>query len=73
MREREPTSSITMRGEFDDRELAGIADVDRARTSSGACHQPDEAVDQIIDIAERAGLQAVAVDGDVARRAAPGR
>ena len=35
-------------------------------TSSARVHQPHEAVDQIVDVAERAGLLAVAEDGDVA-------
>ena len=34
-------------------------------TSSGGLHQPHEPVDQIVDVAERAGLAALAVDRDV--------
>ena len=37
-------------------------------TSSSARHQPDEALDQIVDVAEGAGLRAVAIDRDVVAR-----
>ena len=53
-------------GELADRELGGIADVDGAGDVVGGLHQADDAVDEIVDIAERTGLPAVAIDGDVA-------
>ena len=51
-------------GELPDRELARIAEIDRAGEVAVAVHQPHEAVDQIVDVAEGARLAAVAVDGD---------
>jgi len=49
-------------GQLADRELPRIAEVDRAVVV--AIHQPDQAPRQIIHIAERAGLAAVAVEGE---------
>ena len=34
-------------------------------TSARVCHHPDEPINEIIDVAERAGLRAFSVDGDV--------
>jgi len=38
-----------------DVQLGGIADIDRADDVVGGVHQADDGVDEIIDIAERAG------------------
>ena len=44
--------------------LAGVAEVDRADEVFGHAHQAHEAFDQVVHIAKRAGLHAVAVEGD---------
>ena len=54
-----------MRREFENRELDRIAEIDRAGDIVAGRHQPHQAVDQIVDIAERARLRAVAIDRDV--------
>ena len=46
-------------------ELAGIAEIDRACDVVFGIHQADEAVDQVGDIAEAAGLLSVAIERDV--------
>ena len=49
-----------------DRHLDRIADVDRSREVVGrVVHQAQPAVEQVVDVAEGAGLHAVAIDGDV--------
>ncbi len=47
-------------GEFQDRDLAGVADVDRLVEVHE--EQADDALDEIIDVTKAAGLRAVAVD-----------
>src|ERR1700719_2057340 len=51
-------------GELGDRGLDRVAEIDRAGDVVGSGHQREEAVDQIIDIAEGAGLAAIAIEGD---------
>jgi len=51
-------------GELLDGELARVAHVDGA-DGLGLVHQPDEAVDEVVDVAEGARLLPLAVDGDV--------
>ena len=58
-------------GELTDRELVGIAEVHRAREVVRRVHEADQAVDEVGHVAERAGLRAVAEDGDRLRPAAP--
>src|SRR6185437_14862530 len=41
-----------------------VAEIDRPRDVVRRRHQADEALDEIVDIAEGAGLRAVAIDGD---------
>ena len=48
------------RGQFEDRELIGIADVDRPGEVLAAVHHAHDGVDDVIDIRERSGLSAVA-------------
>ena len=48
---------------LEDGELVAVAEVDRARL--GRVHERDQAVDQIVDVLERARLRAVAVHGQV--------
>ena len=71
--EREPVISTIMLGELGDRGLDRVAEVDRAGDVVGGRHQRDEALDQIVDIAEGAGLAAVAIERDRRALAAPGR
>jgi len=52
-------------GQLEHGKLGRVSDVDGARKFRGGIHHADEAVDEVVDIAERAGLQTVAVDGDV--------
>lgn len=51
-------------GQLADGEFVGVAEVAGAGEVSGRFHQADEAVDHVVDVAERAALAAVAVDGD---------
>ena len=51
-------------GEFANGELVGIAKVDRPREFGPCIHHPQKAFDEVIDIAERARLLAIAVDSD---------
>ena len=52
-------------GELADGELAGIAEIDRAgEVVRRVVHQAQQALDQVVDIAEGARLRAVAVDRD---------
>jgi hypothetical protein len=44
-----------------DRCLDRVAEVDRARQSIRAVHQADQPHDQVVDIAEGAGLRAIAI------------
>ena len=53
------------RGELGDGEFFGIAEIDRAGEGLGGVHGEHEAADHVVDVAEGAGLAAVAVDGDV--------
>ena len=48
---------------FEDGELVAVAEVDGARL--GRVHERDEAIDEVVDVLERARLRAVAVDGQV--------
>src|SRR5205807_4272830 len=50
--------------ELGDRGLYRIAKVDGARDVVGSGHQREEPLDQVVDIAEGAGLAAVAIEGD---------
>src|SRR5262249_16804091 len=49
-----------------DREFFRIADIDRSGDIFRRGHQAHEAIDQVIDVAEGAALQAIAVNCDVA-------
>jgi hypothetical protein len=51
--------------EFTNREFVRVADVDRTRHVVGRRHHAEHRVDQIVDIAERTGLTAIAVDRDL--------
>jgi len=51
-------------GELEHGEFAGVADVDRAGERR-VVHEADEALDQVVHVAERAGLGAIAVDGEI--------
>ena len=42
----------------------GITDIDRTGNLRAGFHQPDHALNEVVDIAERARLAAVAIDGD---------
>src|SRR5438477_358273 len=48
-----------------DRELDGVAEIDGASHAVRSLHQPDQPFDQVVDIAEGAGLLAFAVDRNV--------
>lgn len=50
--------------EFDHGEFAGVAEVDGAGDGGIAVHEADEAFDEVVAVAEGAGLLAVAIDGD---------
>ena len=52
-------------GQFQDRELLGIAEVHRPDEIVRAVHHADHAFDQVVAVAEGAGLRAVAEDRDV--------
>src|ERR1700716_641170 len=52
-------------GELPDRELDGIAEVDGAAHRVRGLPQTKKPLDQVIDVAERAGLLSFAVDRDV--------
>src|SRR6516225_3929016 len=54
------------RCQFENGKFFRVADVDRSGHVIGAIHQANEAIDQIIDITERARLQPVAEYGDIA-------
>ena len=45
-------------------EFGWIAEIDRAGAALPAVHEAQEAVDEIVDKAERAGLRTVAIDRD---------
>ena len=51
-------------GELEHGEFSGVADIDRTGDAFRV-HEADEAFDEVVDIAEGAGLGAVTVDGDV--------
>ena len=51
-------------GQLNHGEFAGVAEVDRAGEVVGHVHQSHEAFDQVVHIAKRTGLRAVAVEGD---------
>lgn len=51
-------------GEFLDRKLVWIAEINWTGEFGARVHHPQEAVDEIIDVAERASLLTVPVDGD---------
>ena len=51
-------------GQFLDGEFCRVAGVDRAGEIVRGCHQADKGLDQVVHVAEGAGLAAVAVDGD---------
>ena len=50
-------------GELEDGELVAVAEVDRPRLAR--VHERDQAVDEVVDVLERARLRAVAVHGQV--------
>lgn len=52
-------------GELEHRKLAGVADVDRSGKVRPRVHHEHERVDEVVDVAERPRLLAVAVDGDI--------
>ena len=52
-------------GQFAHRNFVRIAHIDRAGDAVAGRHQADEPIDQVVDVAERAGLAAVAVQRDV--------
>lgn len=52
-----------MLGQFFDGEFNRVAEVDRAAEVVISIHQADKGLDEVIDIAERTGLQALSVDG----------
>ena len=51
-------------GQFAHAEFDRVAEVHGAKKFIGAVHQADEAVDHVAHVAERAGLLAIAVEGD---------
>jgi hypothetical protein len=51
MRERDPTRLTTWGRQFHDGELNRIANIDRTRDLGWRRHEPNQAVDQIIDVA----------------------
>src|SRR5947209_3629546 len=51
-------------GKLPDRELVGVAEVDRSGEARLAVDQLDQPGYEVVDIAERAGLLALAEDGD---------
>src|SRR5258708_17541854 len=60
------TSCRIFFGEMLDRHLDRIAEIDRAgEIVRCVVHQAQPAIDQVVDVAERAGLHAVAVNGNV--------
>ena len=67
-----PVSSITSSASSQDRELARVAEVHRADEIVRAVHHADDAFDQVVAVAERARLAAVAEDRDVLAARAPG-
>ena len=62
--EREPVSSITSSASSRIVNSPGLPRLTGPVKSSGVVHQPHEALDQVVDVAERARLRAVAVDRD---------
>jgi hypothetical protein len=69
--ERDPVTSIRSRV-LAHRKLAETADIVGAGDVIGGVHQGDDPVDKIVEIAERTGLHAVAMDRDVAPAQRPG-
>src|SRR6202048_2983454 len=61
----DPVSAITSSGKCPDRKLDRVAEVHRAGQPIRRRHQSHQPVDKIVDIAERAGLAAVSVHGNV--------
>lgn len=53
-----------MLGKLLDRELVGVAKIDRPRELRACVHHPHKAFNQVIDIAKRTALLAIAVDRD---------
>ena len=51
-------------GQFTNGKFAGVAHVHGADKVNGRGHEADHALNQIIHIAERAGLRAIAINGD---------
>ena len=51
--------------QFAHRDFVRIADIDRTGDVGAGCHQADEAFDQVVHVAERPRLAAVAVERDV--------
>ena len=62
--DRDPVRSMTIIGELAHREFSRIAEIDRAGKGVIGCHQANDAVDQIVDVAKRTGLVAVAIERD---------
>ena len=64
-RDCEPVRSRTALGSSRMANSSGLP-MFRAGDVGGRIHQPDEPIDQIVDVAERSRLRPVAIDGDVA-------
>ena len=62
-----------LRGQLENGEFLRIAEVDRSCNAVRGFHQPDETLDQIVDITKRTGLRSVPVDRNVACRGGPER
>ena len=71
MREREPTISMIMPASSKHREFARVADVYRAGDLILCRHEFDQAIDEIVDVAERPRLRAVSVEPSDLGRAEP--
>src|SRR3546814_13740046 len=54
--------------QFKDGDLVRIAEIDRADHRGGRLHQPDQSLNEVVDIAKGSRLRAVAVDSSVESR-----
>ena len=66
MREREPVNSKTTLASCSIENSIGLPMLMGPTTSSAGPHQPHQAIDEVVDVAERARLGAVAVDRNIA-------
>ena len=66
-----PVSALTRSASSAIGDLLGVADVEHLRRRRRLVHQLDQGADHVADVAEAAGLRAVAVDGDRLRPPAP--